>query len=411
MSLLPLTKVNQAELESLENKFDWEIIVDQEKYETAFSELKDFFEKGDPSHDREYLLPQFRWFTLLVWKRLNSYPIEIVLNTAIPRQIPVAFMLGFDVWREIIWFIAVKTDVSLPNDRESLYSRVRQAFLNSDAIIGEIDGKAYTVKDAVADIKYSDRANVTSIDLAQMTLKIKRAFIFKDATYAKFFSDNIDEVVDRFIGLVNFFLGIRPDLISTVIEALLHPKNDEKDPGLNSGPSKSTAQLKEKNGSSQKIVGSEQAVPQKLPTAQPAPKAQTVSKPITQAKPEPKKPMQDNPVKISSPTSDKPEEPVLPSRKDESVSAPKAFEHPLEAKPHPQGDEAPRRSQGVFLSDVKKQIETKFPKGNDGQFLNISEVLRELEKLGAKYNDDRIYDLYIFNEKTGKFEWNDALFK
>lgn len=65
----------------------------------------------------------------------------------------------------------------------------------------------------------------------------------------------------------------------------------------------------------------------------------------------------------------------------------------------------------VALSEIKLNTEMKYKKDDSGQFENVVIVLSELDKLSSEYNDSRIKELYYYNEKTGKFEWNETLLK
>lgn len=57
-------------------------------------------------------------------------------------------------------------------------------------------------------------------------------------------------------------------------------------------------------------------------------------------------------------------------------------------------------------SEIKKDIEARFAKDSDGQFVDLAGVLGELESLSEKYNDAKIKDLYFFEENEGKFKWS-----
>lgn len=59
--------------------------------------------------------------------------------------------------------------------------------------------------------------------------------------------------------------------------------------------------------------------------------------------------------------------------------------------------------------DTQRQIQTKFTLGADGQFENIEGVIGYLDELATAQNDEKIRDLYVFNENTGMFEWNQQL--
>ena len=60
------------------------------------------------------------------------------------------------------------------------------------------------------------------------------------------------------------------------------------------------------------------------------------------------------------------------------------------------------------LPQIKQQTEAKFP---DTTRDNSTDILTYLDQLATEYNDDTIRDLYIFDEKTGSFMWNEELLK
>lgn len=59
--------------------------------------------------------------------------------------------------------------------------------------------------------------------------------------------------------------------------------------------------------------------------------------------------------------------------------------------------------------DIKEYIEEKFKKDESGQFVDVESVFAELQNIAIDEDDDKILELYFFNEQTGKFEWNDKL--
>lgn len=62
-------------------------------------------------------------------------------------------------------------------------------------------------------------------------------------------------------------------------------------------------------------------------------------------------------------------------------------------------------ARGSDYSQVKKYIERKYIKGPDGQFENIEGVFGELAGFAAQRGDQKIAELFYFDEKEGKFKW------
>lgn len=70
-----------------------------------------------------------------------------------------------------------------------------------------------------------------------------------------------------------------------------------------------------------------------------------------------------------------------------------------------------RKPQQSSLQDIKKMIEERFHPNADGQFDNIEGVLMLLDNLAEEKGDERVRELYYFDEDTGTFHWNQDLLK
>ncbi|GEM_PF-3563988 len=62
-----------------------------------------------------------------------------------------------------------------------------------------------------------------------------------------------------------------------------------------------------------------------------------------------------------------------------------------------------------ILNSIKSLIESRFPYDETGQFSNLEGVLAMLDTLADEQGDERIRDLYVFDETTGEFRWNEEL--
>lgn len=81
----------------------------------------------------------------------------------------------------------------------------------------------------------------------------------------------------------------------------------------------------------------------------------------------------------------------------------------VKSEPQPVSQPKVTLKKKMTFAEMKERINNQFEKDGSGQFMNIAEVLKELERLAAMEGDERIRDLYIFNEKDGRFEWNEEL--
>jgi hypothetical protein len=58
---------------------------------------------------------------------------------------------------------------------------------------------------------------------------------------------------------------------------------------------------------------------------------------------------------------------------------------------------------------IRKQIESEFSFLPDGQPENVEGVLGRLDALAQEYGDEKITELFYFNEASGRFEWDEQL--
>lgn len=56
--------------------------------------------------------------------------------------------------------------------------------------------------------------------------------------------------------------------------------------------------------------------------------------------------------------------------------------------------------------EIKSKILQFFPKDENGEIVDNEGVFEVLEKTAMKYNDEKIKEIYYYNEETGKFEWS-----
>ena len=59
--------------------------------------------------------------------------------------------------------------------------------------------------------------------------------------------------------------------------------------------------------------------------------------------------------------------------------------------------------------EVKEFLLSKFPQDESGQFQDFDGVMSLLDDTALAMGDERIRDLYMFNEDSGEFEWNQQL--
>ena len=60
----------------------------------------------------------------------------------------------------------------------------------------------------------------------------------------------------------------------------------------------------------------------------------------------------------------------------------------------------------INYQEIKQEIENKFSKDKDGDYEDIPGVLELLERIAKEQNDDKITELFFWDEDSEKFKWN-----
>ena len=73
--------------------------------------------------------------------------------------------------------------------------------------------------------------------------------------------------------------------------------------------------------------------------------------------------------------------------------------------------ESSKKKENITLSypSIKSQLEQEFSYDESGELQPIENVLARLSQLAEENNDENIEELYMFDEETGKFMWNEDL--
>lgn len=66
---------------------------------------------------------------------------------------------------------------------------------------------------------------------------------------------------------------------------------------------------------------------------------------------------------------------------------------------------------GVDYGAIKKEIETQFPKNKDGEYEDIDGIMTALNKKSEELGNEKITELFLWDENKEKFIWNDELLK
>jgi hypothetical protein len=92
-------------------------------------------------------------------------------------------------------------------------------------------GNLFSVEKAFEMIKLMQRPSATTIEVAETFGAIQTALFSKtNDLFETYFYAAPDTAVDRFVDLVNFFIGVKPDKIWYVVDAYMHPDRYQEEP-------------------------------------------------------------------------------------------------------------------------------------------------------------------------------------
>lgn len=220
---LTIKKLGEEELARLDSEYRAELSTKPAEREEAWESWNSFFAQANPNTDWEYRWSYFRWYTDLTWLRFGKLTEEEILKMAFGRQVPTALWSEIDVWQDLMFYF---DDLVDPELVESAYGKIRQAFFASEAVVGMWQNKMVTVAELVKDIKIINQPNADTLRSAEILSKIKQ--IFTQSNNEKYALASVDWVVDRFVGLVNFFLGVEPKGAWVVADHFVNPEKYEE---------------------------------------------------------------------------------------------------------------------------------------------------------------------------------------
>ncbi|MCB9798911.1 hypothetical protein H6758_04260 [Candidatus Nomurabacteria bacterium] len=362
-------KLALAEFEKTEKAFQ-AIFSDAKQMNVVWNQLHAFFMSATSEQIHEYKHTYWRWYVLLTWKRLNTFSIEEFLEIVV-RQIHTAILLLDNVWDSLAWFLYNKGMTE--QEMQSYYRKIKEAFWNSDWEIGRDGGKEYTVRDIIAEIERQEAQNADTLELAQFSAHLQAVFYKSDPefeNYKQYYREDHEDVINDFNSMVHFFIGVPQDKIFYVVDAFVHPDEYDIEPENTEKEPSTVSEVNEEFERELDAFFNDD-------TNQPQEHDQ---KPISTSESD----LQEKRITQDSQT------PSLPRERPSEVSSQKV---------------------AVDYHAIKDMIEERFMKDEDGQIANMHGVLALLEAMAQQYEDDKIREIYYFDENEGRFVWNEALLK
>jgi len=229
MSLLDIIKSKQiipAETIDIYEKEYLNLTIPQQ--EEVWVELDKYF-KSQGISNRDLFYSYWRWYVDLTWADLRSREKDFLFSVAFSQQIPMAILLDYDVWEKLMSYLQIKTLDR--QDMEALYSRIKDSFISSEAVLGRNEEKDYTVANLVQEVRVLNARGNDTIAEAEFRNKLIRTIFPKgDELFDKYIFVDQDTAVDRLLYLTQFFLGIEPENIWYFEETYWHPEKYEKAP-------------------------------------------------------------------------------------------------------------------------------------------------------------------------------------
>ena len=223
---LPVKEISLSEFATLEAQMRASHlgVADMQK---TWNSLHTSFMNSTVEEENKYRYTFFRVYTELSFRMIDTFEKNFIIRM-FAHQIPVAFAINVDVWEKLMWYLG--TRLVDPAQMGGVYMQVRESFLTSRALVGFDKEKPVIVSDVVAQIQALDQKNADSIVRAEFMARLRDTVYPKNPEEQKYFYSSPDEVVDKFVGLINFFLGVKAERINFIVDAFLYPENYDNSP-------------------------------------------------------------------------------------------------------------------------------------------------------------------------------------
>jgi hypothetical protein len=339
---------SQENFSDIEKKFFRQDFVGRDNKEAIFAELNKVFSVIEIDEIAQYRETYWKLYVHACWDLINIHDEDFV-TVMCERQIFDAFRLGFDVWEELISFINLfeLTEES----RKNTYKQFKYAFFNSEMVVSS-DGKK--IKEIISELTRIYRQGDNPIENAKYATYLGEIMFPKGKLYSEWsIVDSKEQQVKGFIGLIHFFLGVEEKDISIVLDSY----SNSLSPNTQDATEKIANQT---TSPPQQITETQKIIPEPKPT------------PISTI---PEKPEQ--------------KEKTKPTNQVSSLSKGEAGSGSVAEKV-------------ISIHKIKEQVQSKFDVKNIN---DVEGIMTLLNKLADEYGDDRIRDLFYFDEEVGEFKW------
>jgi len=379
-----LKQLTPEQISEKEKEFG-DILSNPQKIEDTWEELDNYFKTATYSDVEKFWNSYWKWFVELTWIALRIRNKKDFVQMAVQQQITMAFLLGFDVWSEIIRYL-----ILIPADKQELkvlYNDARNSFLNSKAYLGKIGETKIYLKDIIKEVQKNELTNIESLENAKFKAKLRTILISNVKNENDFPFFKVDEGMIKLLNLISFFIAIDADKIEPIIFLFRHPE-------INIEEEDEIVKLSEIEKASSKIEE------QKIDFIAKEEKMEKTPTPLTE------KLKQVDVLPKEEPKENKIKEEEVETKIEQTLEQKEENNISTETK-EPVSEETQEESK-MSLNEIKEMIVSRFA-DKDGKIENIEGVLTLLHSLADDQKNEKIRELYYFDEEKSDFSWNNDL--
>ncbi len=351
---------NNVDQKTLYENFFNKDLLDPNFFKVFKKELFDFFALNP---DKMFDYPEYWLLNVYgTWYYFDRFAGPEILAFT-PLKVLAGAGFGFDVYDKLMWYM--KLNFVSPSVREIFYEGFRKAFMESEEGIG-IGENRVIAKDIYKEIGFKAIKGEDNPDLKIPLKKLEKALfenkVVKDVEKYIFTDRKI--ALNGLVKIFKLFYQTGPKEIWDKTEKFVFSQTEGFEP----------------TGKAEKLIES----PVEIEDLEKVVKNDILLKTDTLRKNEKKAETEKEFQKENKP---KPE--IVPK-----IIAKPIVEEKTEAAVAPS------------YSEIKAKILQFFPKDETGEIIDTEGVYEVLEKTADKYNDEKIKELYYYNEESGKFEWS-----
>lgn len=211
-------QLTDQEIEEKEVLFQ-DFMLDAEKSEKVFKELKDFFSSIPVDEAIEkYGMTYWRWYVLLTWDRLNTFTEEELVKI-FGTQIPMALSLGFDVFKSLMSYFVANN--YFEGNTDSLFIKIKESFQSSLVVVGTWQNQNIRMTELIKEIRVISKQN-DSLRQAEFENKLRSILFSSNPLAEKYLFADSDKAVQNFIDIVVFFDLVNSENITFIVHNFLN---------------------------------------------------------------------------------------------------------------------------------------------------------------------------------------------